>query len=232
MNPSRSSRARARARRAAFTLIELLAVIAIIGILAAILIPTVSAVRATARASVCASNLRQIGTGLVLYAGEHRGELPPGLVWDREINTYMGGKSLTVFNPAFTCVNDLRDPNSRPRSYVASGIHNGFGANEGVGVFSGNTTTPSRNLTRFAFAPRTILITELFTDGWQVATQFDTSYAIIDGWLGGTGPLLDGSPYHRTGLNYVFADGHVERLTMEQVTTGIGGQSGGRWRAY
>lgn len=64
------------ARRSAFTLIELLTVIAIIGILAAILIPTVGKVRATARQAQCVSNLRQIGMAGQLFAGENRGFLP------------------------------------------------------------------------------------------------------------------------------------------------------------
>lgn len=61
----------------AFTLIELLTVIAIIGILAAILIPTVGVVRKTARTAACASNLRQIGLALSLYADEHKDFYPP-----------------------------------------------------------------------------------------------------------------------------------------------------------
>ena len=60
----------------AFTLIELLTVIAIIGILAAILIPTVGAVRATAQQSACASNLRQIALGVLLYSQDNRDTMP------------------------------------------------------------------------------------------------------------------------------------------------------------
>jgi prepilin-type N-terminal cleavage/methylation domain-containing protein/prepilin-type processing-associated H-X9-DG protein len=63
-------------RRSAFTLIELLTVIAIIGILAAIIIPTVSRVRESARKSQCVSNLRQVGMGIMLYAQANRDRLP------------------------------------------------------------------------------------------------------------------------------------------------------------
>lgn len=65
-----------RARRSGFTLIELLTVIAIIGILAAILIPTVGAVRKKASTAKDSSNLRQIGVGLQLYANENKGSFP------------------------------------------------------------------------------------------------------------------------------------------------------------
>ncbi len=72
-----SAKGLSRRAAAAFTLIELLTVIAIIGILAAILIPTVSAVRESARGATCTSNLRQMINGLYLYAEDHDGRAPP-----------------------------------------------------------------------------------------------------------------------------------------------------------
>src|SRR5687767_11530348 len=54
-----------------FTLIELLVVIAIIAILAAILFPVFAQARAKARQAVCLSNLKQAGTGLMMYAQDY-----------------------------------------------------------------------------------------------------------------------------------------------------------------
>jgi prepilin-type N-terminal cleavage/methylation domain-containing protein/prepilin-type processing-associated H-X9-DG protein len=52
-----------------FTLIELLVVVAIIAVLIALLLPALQQAREKAKQAVCLSNLKQIGTASLIYAG-------------------------------------------------------------------------------------------------------------------------------------------------------------------
>ncbi|WP_165698560.1 DUF1559 family PulG-like putative transporter [Bremerella volcania] len=72
--------------RPAFTLVELLVVIAIIGILVGLVLPAVASARASARRMECQSNLKQIGIGMVNFAGIDKGRrlASGGFSWKRD----------------------------------------------------------------------------------------------------------------------------------------------------
>src|ERR1051325_2688168 len=71
MHPIRTKRSVAPGGPRGFTLIELLVVIAIIALLAAILFPVFAQARDKARQPTCLSNMRQIGTAMLIYLQDY-----------------------------------------------------------------------------------------------------------------------------------------------------------------
>lgn len=77
-----------RARLAAFTLLELLAVIAIVGLLLAMIFPAIQKAKVRAKQASCASNLRQLHLATMMYLAENDWQMFPfnqkveeGMLW-------------------------------------------------------------------------------------------------------------------------------------------------------
>lgn len=202
--------------RRAFTLVELLTVVAIIGILAAIMIPAVGAVRARAQSANCMSNLRQLYGACMLYANDHRGELPDPnnkdaeagnkTWWDQTKGYYaIAPGTKTVANNGLRCITHL----NRITPVVGREVSQTYGLNHQLGITTGSNTK-RRTLASLPSPATTLMITECGYYPGNVEAALDRYYIRLSASSDGT---INESSYiggvHAGANNILWADGHV-----------------------
>jgi prepilin-type N-terminal cleavage/methylation domain-containing protein/prepilin-type processing-associated H-X9-DG protein len=191
-------------KNCAFTLVELLVVIAVIAILAAMLVPAIARAKDQAWSTQCLSNYRQIGIAATMYANDHSDSLPlsshEGASWVGSLQPYLSGTNL------WRCPRDL----NKTRNY--SSALNDFllppVPGEARKDFSNSSTVPCACATFLMGECRTNYVG---SDHFHFADPFEGGYAP---------PFFSAQvdvQRHRSSANYLFVDGHVERLSWNTV---------------
>jgi prepilin-type N-terminal cleavage/methylation domain-containing protein/prepilin-type processing-associated H-X9-DG protein len=203
MNRSRSLNG--GGRFASFTLIELLVVVAIIAVLAALLMPALTAARARARGATCINNLRQLGMGLHMYAGDNNEVIPPYQNWLDVAPFKDWIPSLPLAQKSLKQQGKLADCPAARRGQTISASAGNVWYIPSTGIFTPSTVTRLRDLGNPAQKV-------LFIDGSK-NNEFDPypgGHLFVAGLLEGA-TLATGVVNYRHGrrAQVVFADGHT-----------------------
>lgn len=212
------------------TVVELLVTISVIAILAAILIPTVGAVRDNARQAQCASNLRQIYTVLQLYANDHQGYLPTASRpkdttvppkqsstsrWSRDLDEYLPQSQRAVEttliweNEIFVCPAALSLSGKSGPGYVRMAYN---GSSAWYGDDGADRFTPRGYNTIVSPAS-----TPLLYDGqmrFEVQTNYYANWPQANGDRSSSPESMSYFSFRHNGkMNLLMADGAVQSVT-------------------
>lgn len=228
--------------RKAFTLIELLVVVAIITILIAILLPALRSAREQAKTVKCASNLRQCGLGITMYAADYSGYVMVLGPWWQGWLRYYASLSQTpdIQNTYITNPNVAVCPSAEPYTYDQSDTTitpegRTYAFNHSYGDISGFNTTPNDYAFAFRLSQTERAIEEFPTYNNQINPRLSTFALLFDSQIpgtlyqtslgnsnlsmsGGRGPAIR----HNLKANILHVDAHVEPYSQKDVYNLLG----------
>lgn len=211
----------------AFTLIEILVVLAIVAILASLLLPALSAGKAKARQTACASNLKQLALASQMYSADNGGKLVENHPAGQDPNDWTtGNMKLPSESTNLLCLRQGRlfPYASQPSVYRCPSDTAETGGMPHVRSYSMNGWIGSRVMDWYPHQSsyRTFMKdSELAAAGpaslWIIAGEDKST--LDDAWFLVT--MDDSRPFashpamsHRGGYNLNFADGHVETYQL------------------
>ena len=208
-----------------FTLIELLVVIAIIAILAAILFPVFSKVRENARRTVCLSNEKQIGLGILQYVQDTDEQYPQLRGDDKGASTYGGNGSETdwwwsqAIYPYVKSVNVYTCPSNPDTGPVCPNkatfspqLHESYVMNSRVAQPHGWWNSGGSSLASVEEPSQKIMVCEStgneFPSPDYMWPEINTTDMVQYGFAG-----------HNGMSNYLFCDGHAKAMRPVNTAT-------------
>jgi len=206
---------RQKLAKSGFTLIELLVVIAIIAILAAILFPVFGRARENARRTSCANNLKQIATGMLMYANDANQTLPYNA---GAPNSWFG----RLYHAGYVKEAEAFQCPSEPTDQGAVSTMTDFTdyqINVECLISAGGGQQAGRHLSMFTFPSQTIMLMDGTSSGgrsWRKGPGMWNE----EGNANVAGHWLPNEPFalrHGDGANYSFMDGHVKFYRPDQI---------------
>jgi prepilin-type N-terminal cleavage/methylation domain-containing protein/prepilin-type processing-associated H-X9-DG protein len=214
---------RRHSNKRGFTLIELLVVIAIIAILAAILFPVFAKAREAARKTACINNLKQLGTGIMMYAQDYDETMPSanfgGLGATPTYASYGWSYIFVILEPYLKNQGILACP-SAPKMMVgpAPQINVNYAYSEYIyDQGRGFSSLAALGNNNYGVASLAILgdsrFSGIFND-WDSGNTGSTTYPT--NYLGRVYLANNTVPRHE-GSNFVYADGHAKFSPVQSI---------------
>ena len=206
----------------AFTLVELLAVIAIVGILAAIIIPVVGMMRESARATQCASNLRQLQTAASLWIADHGNQMPDARQWgynqgaSSEAQKYQLNAYLNIRATKGQAWGDAPSAMKCESAFANQASTQEWGRTYSINTYATSTLDGETRLASNGYPARLSWIPNparmaFFMDGAAAVGSGSYQTNVSGSYVAPSSATPLTYP-HRGAVNVVFLDGHVERI--------------------